>query len=126
MAPSIDGLAVVHALCLQAGIGNGVLVVGGDDGAEHEAGLLERVTATAVVGVHQRVRAGLDLGDLIVQVVGVGAAGADDVATDQQAGDHQLLHRRSNLGALLGSIGHGHEMALVAHHAADDQAHSRA
>ena len=80
------------------------------------------------MGVHQRVAAGLDLGDavVVVEVERAGPAGADDVAADVGVGLHEQRHRRVDLVAALIAVGDHHQVALVAHHAAHLEAGSRA
>jgi hypothetical protein len=72
-----------------------------DDGADHREGLFERADPSCrVVRVHQRVAAGLDLGDtgVLVEVERAGAAGGDDVAADEPRAPRQR-HRRLDLAA---------------------------
>ena len=91
-----------------------------DHRCRHVQRLLERQSERAVVAVHQRVAAGLDLGDTGrgVQVERAGAAGADDLAADVGVGLPQQRHRMVDGGlTLLARVDH-HQMTLVAHHAA--------
>src|SRR5260370_10232654 len=77
------GVAVVHAQGLDAAVRDSV--PGGgcrDDRGEHAHRLLEGQAQLCVRGVHQRVRAGLDLVGIGVDVERAGAACGDDVAAD--------------------------------------------
>ena len=71
-----------------------------------------------VLGVHQAVRPGLDLGRPRVEVVRARPAGGDDVATGGVAGGQQHRHRLLDPWRPSWSRRLAHEVALVAHHAA--------
>jgi hypothetical protein len=86
---------MIHPERLQTDIGDGPVGAHGDHGAEHVQRLLEWQAQRAVLGVHQRVAARLDLGDsgVAVHVVGAGSAGAHDLASDIGVGLPQQRHR---------------------------------
>ena len=117
------GVAVVHSERLQADIGDGVPAVGRDDRSHHRECLSEWKSEPLVVGVHQRVAARLEFGDpgAVMEVVGARAPGRDDVAADLVVRHAKECHRRLDPLALVGSVLDHHQVALVAHHASDDE-----
>ena len=70
----------------------------------------------AVGGVHQQVRAGLQLGDPLVEVPGAGAAARHDLAPDGLVGGHQQRHRLGHPRLAGRPVLEPDQVALVAHH----------
>ena len=114
-------VAVVHAERLEPDVGDGVLGADGDHGADDRQRLAERQAELGVGRVHQRVAAGLHLGDAGrgLDVVRAGAAGRDDLAADVVVGGRATAIAASTCSRCLARSSMRHEVALVAHHAAD-------
>src|SRR5881227_3797087 len=76
----------------------------------------------AVRGVHERVRAGLDLSDPRVDVERPGPAARDELAADVRVRVEELTHRRLGLLDARRPVVQSHDVTLVAHHAPHGEA----
>ncbi len=112
-------VAVVHTEGLQARIGDDP-PLGADrhHGGQHRQRLGKRQVQLGVVGVHQRIGPGLDLGAVGVDVERAGAAARDDISPNLGCGGKQQVHRLGGAFDAFGAVGHHHQVALVAHHPA--------
>ncbi|CAN5882429.1 hypothetical protein BH23ACT2_BH23ACT2_26390 [soil metagenome] len=86
-----------------------------------EQRLAERQARPRIGGVHEGERTGLELGDSSVGLPGTGAAARDHLAADRLVGLGQDGHRLDHPLVFGGDRLH-HQVALVAHHAADPKA----
>jgi hypothetical protein len=106
---------------------HGAVAVAADHGAEDAERRLEARRERLICRIHQRVGAGLELGDRGMRagrVVGVGPAGGDDL--DRVTGVPQRLcmaaEQRHRLPGQRGAplaVGLEHDVSLVAHHAGE-------
>ncbi len=108
---------MVHAKGLEPGVGDDPsLCAHRDDGGEHRQCLGEGQVEGVVVGVEQRVGAGLNFGAGRVDVEGAGTSARHDVATHLVGRVGEQCHRLSGSLCPLGAIRHHHQVALVPHH----------
>ena len=89
-----------------------------DHGGHHREREVERDVELGVRGVHQRVRAGLDLVRGSVEVVRTSSASGDDLATDGFVGAREQCHRRVGELAAFRTVLDEYRVTFVAHGAA--------
>ena len=116
---ALDGrVAVVHAQGLEPAVGHGPVGRHRDHRGQHREGLGEGQSELAVGRVHEQVGTGLDLGGPVVDVVGAGPAGGDDVPAHvgRRAARSCSMETAEQLDPR-GPLGQADDVALVAHDA---------